>query len=783
MKTHKGHQSMHKILYFIVVFSLISSCNHTLKNQRSIEDLVPNNAATVLSIHSLEGFKSALDNTDLASKTTIFTPLQKALKPLDSIQSRSPLLVCITKESQGTVYTFITHRRNLQTKDSLLIPFIILDSILIASESKSTLEAIKAQKASDYSKLSKLHQTTNTFSLYHKGLPSLPSMPDVSLGAAFLEFNMTPESVTVNGHLLDANSENKWFRLFEKLNPQPQRLQAVFPSESQNTFIFNYTDFEQLQRNIDSLGTPSKASELAEAFFNTTEEIGIFETQEGNGIALKSIDISATYEALSGFQNELSSFRSVPLFEFTESSLFNDTFGPLLPKISPTKFITLDDYLVFSDSEEVLKLVISNYFNKNILEGSISYETLQKSLSDEASVQTYFNNHRLAELLNTLFKSTIKGSELSDYKLSGIQLVKDDNIVHLNSVLQKSKPRQSKSLIREEFNLVLPADILMGPVFVSNHITKGKDILIQDVKNNLYLISNKGVVLWKKSLNGAVSGAVEQVDLYKNGRLQLVFSTQKRLYVLDRNGRNVGEFPIKFNDDITQPVSVFDYDKKRNYRFLITQNSNLLMYDLNGTSVKGFKYNSSQTISSQPIHVRFRGKDFIAFSAGKQLKLLDRRGDVRVKVKEAIDFSNEGIYFYNSLFTTTNTKGDLVQVNTKGSVSRQNLGLDSKHAITTSSKTLVTRSENKLSIKSNVIDLDYGSYTPPSLFYLKDKIYITITDLQSKKVWIFNSQGNAFPKVPVFGTSAIDLANADGDSALEFVTKSDSNSLILYQMY
>ncbi|MFB1027433.1 MAG: hypothetical protein QMC27_05690 [Flavobacteriaceae bacterium] len=619
-----------------------------MKNQHSIENLVPNNAAIVLSINSLEGFKSALNNTDLASKTALFTPLQKALKPLDSIQSMSPLLVCVSNELQENVYTFITHRRNLKTKDSLLIPFIIIDSILIASESEATLETIKAQKRSDYSKIHKLHQLTNTFSLYHKELPSLQSMPDVSLGAVFLEFNMTPESVTINGHLLDAKSENKWFRLFEKLDPQSQGLQAVFPSESHNISIFNYTDFEQLQRNIDSLETSSKASELAKAFFNTTEEIGVFETEQGDGVALKSIDISATYEALSGFQNELSSFRSIPLFEFTESSLFNDTFGPLISKVSPTKFITLEDYLVFSDSEEVLKLVISNYFNKNTLESSIEYETLQKSLSDEASIQTYFNNYRLAELLNTLFQSTLKGSELSDYKLSGIQLVKDDNIVHLNSVLQKSKPRQSKSLISEEFNLVLPEDIMMGPVFVSNHKTKGKDILVQDIKNNLYLISNKGVILWKKTLNGAVSGTVEQVDLYKNGRLQLVFSTQKRLYILDRNGKNVGEFPIKFSDDITQPVSVFDYDKKRNYRFLITQNSKLLMYDLNAMLVKGFKYNSSQTISSHPIHVRYRGKDFIAFSAGKQLKLLDRRGNTRVKVKEPIDFSNDSIYFYNS---------------------------------------------------------------------------------------------------------------------------------------
>ena len=751
--------------------------------QRSIEDLVPNNADLVVSINSLESFKSALKNTDLVTKTTLFNPLTKVLKPFDSIQSKSPLLVCVTRKSQENVFTFITHLKNIKLKDSLLIPFVTVDSVLVASKSKESLDAILAQKKSNYSKLFKRRDTTATFSLYCKALPALVSLSSFPVGAVFLDFNMTPERVTINGTLLEEKSRNKWFKVFEKLEPQSQNLQAIFPSESHNTRVLSYNDFDQMQQNIDSIGYGSKTTELVKAIFSTTKEVGVFETKQGIGIALKSIDISATYETLNNYQNELNSFKSVPLFEFTEPSLFNDAFGPLLPKISPTKFITLGDYLVFSDSDAVLQLTISNYFNKNTLDSSLSYQTLQKSLSDEASVQAYFNNHRLAELLSSQFKTTITGAELNAYKLSGLQLVKDDNMVHLNGVLQKSKPRASKRLISEEFSLLLPDDILMGPVFVSNHKTKGKDILAQDINNNLYLISNKGVVLWKKSLKSAILGKVEQVDLYKNGRLQLVFSTTNRLHIIDRNGKNVGKFPLKFKDEITQPVSVFDYDKKRNYRFLITQSSDLLMYDLNGKLVQGFKYKASQTIGKQPVHIRHRGKDFIVFSAGRRLKLLDRRGNVRVSVKENIDFSNESIYFYNSLFTTTNDNGELVQVNTKGNVSRQNLGLDQNHAITSTSKTLVTRSENRLTIKSNSIDLDYGSYTPPSIFYLKDKIYVTITDLQAKKAWIFDSQAKALPKIPVFGTSAIDIANADSDSALEFVTKSDSNSIILYQMY
>ena len=95
----------------------------------------------------------------------------------------------------------------------------------------------------------------------------------------------------------------------------------------------------------------------------------------------------------------------------------------------------------------------------------------------------------------------------------------------------------------------------------------------------------------------------------------------------------------------------------------------------------------------------------------------------------------------------------------------------------------MTRSANKLTIKSNTIDLDFGSYSAPILFYLRDKIYISITDLQAQKIWMFDSQAKPFASIPVFGSSAIDLANIDGDTALEFVTKSDSNSLILYQLY
>jgi hypothetical protein len=299
----------------------------------------------------------------------------------------------------------------------------------------------------------------------------------------------------------------------------------------------------------------------------------------------------------------------------------------------------------------------------------------------------------------------------------------------------------------------------------------------------LYLISDSGSVLWKKQLQGKILGNIEQIDTYKNGRLQLAFTTSNRLYVLDRNGNDVAAFPLRFRDAITQPLSVFDYDKRKNYRLLVTQGENILMYDAKGKSVSGFDYKTNgSVIKSQPKHFRVGRKDYIVFGAGETLKILDRQGNVRINVKDKIHFSENALYLYQNKFTTTNTLGQLIQVDTKGQLGIKNLSLTDKHKIATTSKTLVSLTENKLKIKSRTVDLDYGDYTAPKIFYLNDKIYVTTTDLQSKKVYLFDSQAKLIPNFPVFGTSISELQKLDKYTGLELITQSDPKTIVIYKL-
>lgn len=405
-----------------------------------------------------------------------------------------------------------------------------------------------------------------------------------------------------------------------------------------------------------------------------------------------------------------------------------------------------------------------------------------ENLSDESSLFLYNNRNALEHSLQLCFGSKL-GFDLKAYDASAIQFIYDTDYAHVNAIIKKYKKKPVSNSISEELNISIDNPILNGPQLFYNHTNNQKDIVVQDVKNNLYLISNTGKIYWKKQLSGKILGKIEQMDIYKNGRYQLVFATPHHVYVLDRNGNDVGPFPLKFNDEITQPLSLFDYDKNKNYRLLVTQNQSLLMYDKNGKNVNGFTYKKAKnTIITQPKHIRIGQKDYIVFIQGKTLEILDRTGKTRIKIKDEFDFSGNDIYLYKNKFVTTTNKGIFVQFDQKGKLSSADLALKEGHQLCATSKTLVTLSENKLGIKSKEVELDFGEYTSPKIFYINDKIYVSTTDLQSNRIFLFDSQAKSIPNFPIYGDSEIVLDNIDKDRNLEVVVKGGENSIIVYQI-
>jgi hypothetical protein len=787
---------MKKLVFVLLIFLTIYSCNNNQSNPTEPSHLIPEHTGVVLKIESLEAFKSDLKNNTFIkelSSTDLHNDLFKPFEILDALNTDSPILVCFESNEDQLNYSIITKYHdslfNTIAMDSLPIYSKIIDSIYMGSTSKALLDPLALNINSKFDIFFQTAIRTASFSMFMNNetsdrLGKAIISEDLKAFANLMSMDaeITPDQIAFSGISIANDTLPQLIEVFKHTIPQENTIQNIAPADSEGFLSMSYNDFEILNQNLADYRQIPLDSITNYELFQTINEVGEIYYNNSSAVVLKSIDAIATREALQEEQNPVSEYRNTVIYEFTQPSFFRSVFYPLINAENISNYIVLDDYFIFAASEEALQDIISNYRNGTTIANQKAFIINRDSLSDESSLLVVANSSKLEQILALVFNDKDLNLKLDAYKSSAIQFVQDDDLVHVNGVIRRNRSSAQQNAITEEFNVALEADIMLPPQFVTNHRTRQKDVVVQDVYNNLYLISNTGKILWKKRLHGPVLGRIEQIDIYKNGRLQLAFATPHRVYVIDRLGRDVSPFPARFNDEITQPLSVFDYDNNKNYRLLVTQGREVLMYNVNARTVRGFTFRSaSNAINHQPQHFRIGRKDYILIKTENRLHILDRTGRNRITPKTAVNYSGEAVYLYNNKFTTTSQSGDLVTIDMNGNTGIQNLNLSDSHHIAATSKTLVTLSDNNLNIRQKHYELDFGNYLAPKIYYLNDKIYITLTDLQTQKVYLFDSQSRLLSNFPVYGNSTMDLANIDSDNRLEFVVKGESNSIIVYK--
>ena len=628
---------------------IISGCTNNMKKRSNLIDFIPKNSTIVLKARNIESLQNSIDNTELIQQFSNFKTyknLGHKLENLNVLKTSTPLLICFSKSELDSLdYTIITKyhdslfitdslknykqeqflfKKNTILKNTLnknVFFSTVIDSVFIASTTKNNIE--KAYNNFSLNKeLQKIYKSTNNQNLSiiinneTKLLNSIFIEDSLKLKTftnyTALDVELNQNEINLNGITKAIDSTKSFINVFKNTIPQVNETQNVTPSNSDGFLSFTFNDFNELEKNFklfrnqDSIITSTK-------LFENINEIGVIYEDSNRAIVLNSSDIIATKDALLAEQNTTETYRDVSIYNFSTPDLFKETFSPLISTNQAKLYCILDHFFVFSEDLDMLQNIISNYQNKTTLNTRDYFKDIHNELSDAASLLMIANSNRLESIL----KNNLSGNsklDLSPYKVSALQFIYDSNFAHVNGIIKKTKTKAIEQSVSEEFNTKLDANLLNTPQFVTNHITKQKDIVVQDVNNNLYLISNTGKTQWKKQLNGPILGEVKQIDIYKNGRLQLAFATPNRIYILDRKGKDVSNFPMKFKDNITKPLSVFDYDKNKRYRLLVTQGKNVLMYDAKGEIVTGFTFKTAENnIISQPQHFRIGNKDYIAF--------------------------------------------------------------------------------------------------------------------------------------------------------------------------
>jgi hypothetical protein len=220
------------------------------------------------------------------------------------------------------------------------------------------------------------------------------------------------------------------------------------------------------------------------------------------------------------------------------------------------------------------------------------------------------------------------------------------------------------------------------PVFVSWSVKNDvKDLVFQDFENNLVDLDKDGTERWKIQMESPVMGKVKLIDYYKNGDFQLIFNTRESIHLVDRNGAEVKNYPIRLKSGATNEVSIFDYDGKKDYRYLVACNDHKVYnFEKNGKLTSGWQVKTTQGIVEFPVHhFRVGSKDYVVFFDHNKTYVLDRFGKERVRLKEEFTHSKNDLSMFvrkdgSPCMVTTDARGKIRIVGFDGSVKKIALG-------------------------------------------------------------------------------------------------------------
>jgi hypothetical protein len=320
----------------------------------------------------------------------------------------------------------------------------------------------------------------------------------------------------------------------------------------------------------------------------------------------------------------------------------------------------------------------------------------------------------------------------------------------------------------------------LKPQFVIDQNDRNtREIVVQDQGNNLYLINKEGLILWKLKLSGPILSEIFQITYFKNKKLQYLFNTKDAIYLVDREGNNVENYPIKLRAKATNGIAVFDYENNLDYRiFLACSDHKVYAYDKKGKIVTGWAPAKTEHDLINPIqYFRIKGRDYIVYFDKEKTYILDRQGKTRVSFKEEFTHSKNSFMLEPSTgknvprIVTTNNNGTVYFLGFDGSVKKVSPGKfsdqhyflyndlnndnhpdfiyldgDSLSVFDVNAKPVFSKK-----FKSPV-EYALGIYTLPGK---NNKIGVVIPD--ENRIYLYNNDGSLYEGFPIEGNSEFSI--------------------------
>ena len=632
-------------------------------------------------------------------------------------------------------------------------------------------------------------------------------------GWAALDATLHPDLVLFNGFTYAP--ESSFLSLFEKQRSQDIDAIEIIPDDAALFFHFgvsHYKDYSKRKRAyFKSLGKLKKYKEKLEKLQGTygidlegeldswvANEFGVCYTDgEGNADASKVVyfrlsDKKRAEQFIASLTSQSDEAGRLPI-----AAMFDDIETELFKGLNKPYYDFLDKYLILSGNKNSIRHLKDKYQKAQTLQKSESYSELTSNMSDQSNVYVYVHLKKGLPIYTRIMgKSALaffyeNAELLGKFEHLGIQF-KDGkrNMFYQHTSLDYHGEKRAEGNTLWEARLDTIST--MKPAIVYNHYTNAREIFIQDVSNVIYLIDNKGNVIWKRQLKEPIMSEVHQIDVYKNNKLQLLFSGESSIYLIDRKGRDVENFPVQLPAVTTNGLAVIDYEKNREYRILVgVRGGKVLNFDRSGKEIKGWNFKCNEEVVSPIRHFVIGGKDYITFvgSDGNPF-VVNRRGDIRIPIKNSLpgntssqavlDLSND---INQCRFLTTDESGNVIKLKFSGEKEIINFeSFSSRHEflygdingdrkpdyVFLDSNRLLAFDHSKEKLFETTLTDESATYL--SLFQFGEgEFRLGLTDTTSAQVMLFNEVGNMDTSFPLKGDSPFTISDINKDDRFNLI--------------
>ncbi|MEZ4944955.1 MAG: hypothetical protein R2804_05440 [Cyclobacteriaceae bacterium] len=478
-------------------------------------------------------------------------------------------------------------------------------------------------------------------------------------GGALADIKVSNKDVLLNGFLI--SSEVGLLHLFEKQEPQPIDVDGLISNKVATATHFGISNPAQWfddQAELIKVNKATSTDSLIQEMLRLSVSVESLRKAVGNQFVncylgkgsdvVNILKLSEDASRISVF-DELSS----KLAEQKRDSLYTENYAgyqirlidyknflsqlfyPLAPPSEQTFFVQIGQFLILSESVELIKGFIDDVDTEDTWGKSVEWSKFLSSSLQESNINIFFDGKLtsvfLQDKLNPKWRAIFNKNNFLNIDKGAFQLSRLETNYYLNTSFQFSPSLPAQGNL-ERITYGFGSNIVTPPKIVRNHISKEIELVIQDSLSNIYLLSKDIKTLWKQSVDDQVVDGVKQIDFFANGKLQLFFTTVNAIHIIDRLGRYVEGYPKKL--DLSNKVEfsqVVDYDRSKRYRYLVTEEKgNLILTDKVGNQLEGWnpkKLNGKMLSAAK--HYRVLGKDyFLATTQTGSVNLMNRRGEL-----------------------------------------------------------------------------------------------------------------------------------------------------------